>query len=811
MRRGSTGVILAGMLAAVGAASSHADGRSDRHQYDGWNDHRPKGHDLRWRKQDASFQRISTLPNYANNTDLEHETVSEIIAVTADGKTLVYTDSPLEQIGFVDISDPHNPIPNGVVPLNGEPTSVDVLGNRYALVAVNTSADFVHPNGELAVVDIHIREVVGSVDLGGQPDSVKISPDGQYVAIAVENERDEEICVGGSESGSPVLEDDDAAAAACEDGGGAVGVLPQNPPGYLAIVKITGKNPSHWKRHDVDLTGLAHYAPEDPEPEFVDVNEHNEAAITLQESNHIAIVDLATRKVIKHFDLGTVTLEGVDATEDGVIALTETLVDVPREPDAAAWVPIDYRGKHVIATANEGDLFGGSRGFSLFNRWGRVLFDSAATLEAIAVQHGHFPEGRSENKGTEPEAIEFGRFGYRDYLFVGSERGSFIAVYRLRHGWPTFEQLLPGPLGPEGVLAVPSRNLLIASGEEDDPEFGLRSTLMIYELKHGEPTYPQIVSDDLGDSPIPWSALSGMVAVPGARDSLLAVWDSYYSESNIFRIDVSAKPALITDVLTIKGGNGDYDPEGIAVAPDGTLWIASEGDATDTRPNRLLQLDHSGTVIAEIGLPDHILACRAASVARGTLGSGFEGVAVRPIGRSHRYQLLVAQQRGWDYTTEACEDLDDDAGGLNANGEPNRTRIWIYEPHAGRWDQVAWELAPLPQNASWVGLSEITRAPDGSYVVIERDNLTGDFTELKKLVRVHPKSAFDGLVSAGDKAVYDLLPELQTTNGWITDKPEGIAITRHGRTYIVTDNDGVEDWSGETWFLDLGHFEQLFD
>ena len=79
------------------------------------------------------------------------------------------------------------------------------------------------------------------------------------------------------------------------------------------------------------------------------------------------------------------------------------------------------------------------------------------------------------------------------------------------------------------------------------------------------------------------------------------------------------------------------------------------------------------------------------------------------------------------------------------------------------------------------------------------------------MVRVHPKSASDGLVSAGDKAVYDLLPELQTTNGWITDKPEGIAITRHGRAYVVTDNDGVEDWSGETWFLNLGHFEQLFD
>jgi hypothetical protein len=34
------------------------------------------------------------------------ETSAEIIAVTADGMTLVYSDSPAEVIGFIDISDP---------------------------------------------------------------------------------------------------------------------------------------------------------------------------------------------------------------------------------------------------------------------------------------------------------------------------------------------------------------------------------------------------------------------------------------------------------------------------------------------------------------------------------------------------------------------------------------------------------------------------------------------------------------------------------------------------------------------------------
>jgi len=86
---------------------------------------------------------------------------------------------------------------------------------------------------------------------------------------------------------------------------------------------------------------------------------------------------------------------------------------------------------------------------------------------------------------------------------VGSERGSFVAVYELEDSDPEFVQLLPGPLRPEGLLAIPARDLLIASGETDDPSFGVRSTIMIYQLRRGEPAYPQILSDNKAGAPIP--------------------------------------------------------------------------------------------------------------------------------------------------------------------------------------------------------------------------------------------------------------------------------------------------------------------
>lgn len=815
MRSVTIGILVTSL---VGAATMVTPTQA-RGQLSFWDD-RPRSHHAPSRER--SFRRIATFGNYLNDgADAADETVSEIVAATANGRTLVYTDAVRGTIGFIDITIPSRPQPLGTLPLDANPddetvhspTSVDILGNRYALVSVDTTSGNIDaPAGHLLVVDLSDPAAPfisrPPIDLGGQPDAVKISPDERYVAIAIENQRNEDLCVGGA------LDRTEADEDACVGGGGALGVLPQAPAGFLSVIRLTGASIT-WVPESVDLTGLSTYAPDDPEPEFVDVNRNNEAVVTLHENNHIVVVDLLTMKVKNHFPAGSVSLKGVDAVEDGVISLTDTLTDVPREPDAVAWIP-DFKGNFAIATANEGDLFGGSRGFSIFRRSGAVSFDSGTSLERIAVQHGHYPEGRSDAKGTEPEAIVHARFGSDDYLFVGTERGNFVAVYSLdSRGRPQFEQLLPGPLGPEGLLAIPSRNLLIASGEVDLEGVATRSSMMIYELKRDLPAYPQILSDD-DRSPLPWSALSGMAGVPWRADSLLAVWDAAFSESQILRIDVSETPAVITHATTIAPGTvgtGRYDPEGIAVAPDETLWVASEDDASDSMPNRLLKLDLHGNVLAEIGLPAEILACRAATTgaaARRTLGSGFEGVTVLP-GRGTRYRLAIAQQRGWNYTTPECEALDDDDGGLNGLNEPNWTRIWIYNPANGLWSHVPWELAPVPMHASWVGLSEITALLGGDLMLVERDNLTGDFAALKTLVKVDGHALSDGLISNSAKAIYDLLPRLTSTRGWITDKVEGVALTQEGRVYVSTDNDGLDDWSGETWFFGLGRFWQLFD
>jgi DNA-binding beta-propeller fold protein YncE len=233
------------------------------------------------------FNRIASFPVASNlpaDKDKKATTSAEIITASEDGNTLVYSDSPLGAIGFIDITDPKAPKALGALTFKGEPTSVAAAGKKV-LAAVNTGESKAKPTGILAVVDIASKKVDLTCDLGGQPDSIAISKDKSFAAIAIENERDEEV------------------------NGGA---LPQMPAGDLVIVSLKDGTADCASIKHVDLKGIAEVAPEDPEPEFVAINDAGEIAVTLQENNHIAIIDGKTAKIVGHFSAGKADLDGID-------------------------------------------------------------------------------------------------------------------------------------------------------------------------------------------------------------------------------------------------------------------------------------------------------------------------------------------------------------------------------------------------------------------------------------------------------------------------------------------------------------------
>jgi hypothetical protein len=72
------------------------------------------------------------------------------------------------------------------------------------------------------------------------------------------------------------------------------------------------------------------------------------------------------------------------------------------------------------------------------------------------------------------------------------------------------------------------------------------------------------------------------------------------------------------------------------------------------------------------------------------------------------------------------------------------------------------------------------------------------------LSELNPRPLGETLAVVGKERVRDLIPELKSLNGYVTDKVEGFAVDVEGNGYLVTDNDGVDDSSGETLWLNLG-------
>lgn len=746
---------LAVTLAAISAPAITLANGSNQHTHNSKHHSHPH-------KYSELFRNVATFDVMAENGSA----VAEIVDATQDGKQLIYTDSPNEEIGFVDIRNANDPKGQGVLAMGGEPTSLVIL-DSLVLVAVNTSSSFTSPSGKLVVVDRNTRQIVAEHVLLGQPDSIALAPDKKRAAIVLENERDEDF----------------------NDG-----LLPQYPGGALMIVDLKG-NPGGWTIKAADLSPVATHAVEgsDLEPEFVDINEKNEAVVTFQENNHIAIVDLRTGTTLADFSAGSALLRNVDTEEDDLINLNSEITK-RREPDGVAWLDKDY-----FAIANEGDYEdasgeeGGSRGFTVFNKNGKSSYESAESFEHLLVSAGHYNEGRSENKGVEPESVEFGKFGKHELLFVGSERSNAVGVYSIRQGKPQLEQVLPTGIGPEGLKAIPQRDLFVASTETDVADVGIPTMINIYKMReNSNPSriYPMIAStDDASGLPIPWVALSGLVGDPWDADTLYAVSDTFLADGFIYTVDVSNTPALIVDRLQVTGASQRLDLEGIAIGPDGHFWLGSEGAAPGGIANLVLKVDANGTVQSEIPLPAGLVDSRRSN--------GIEGIAV--TGSAGSEVIYVAIQRAWP-----------------GEGDTDKvnTKIGRYDVAAGEWSFVHYPLQ-AQGNGDWIGLSEITLLPDGDFAVIERDKgwgpSTGPVAELKSVFKIDLANAEfrayndpAGLVTIEKALLLDVLPKLAKNSIWTAEKLEGFAVARDRKIYVVTDNDGIDDATGETVFLRLG-------
>lgn len=161
----------------------------------------------------------------------------------------------------------------------------------------------------------------------------------------------------------------------------------------------------------------------------------------------------------------------------------------------------------------------GSRSFSIWSADGNQVFDSGEDFERITHEAipGFFNsnhteanlEGRSDDKGPEPESVVVGQVGTRTYAFVGLERVGGIMVYDLtdpeaaefvtyvnnRDFTAGQQTAAAGDLGPEGLAFIPAEDsatgtALLAVGNE------VSGSTTLFEIEDQRPEVQIVTVND---------------------------------------------------------------------------------------------------------------------------------------------------------------------------------------------------------------------------------------------------------------------------------------------------------------------------
>jgi hypothetical protein len=379
----------------------------------------------------------------------------------------------------------------------GAVNSVAIHGGIAAL-AIESTIDRTLP-GVVMFYDTRSRQQLGApVTVGALPDMLTFTPDGRQLLVANEATPNARPAPAGQSA------DDPAGSVSIVDvRSRRVTTLPidANIPGYatLRLFPASGSLP----------TQPVTYSPYGPEPEYIAVDKQGRYAyVTLQEANGIAVLDLRKSRFVKIFSIGLkdFSLPGneIDPNDqDGEIRLRNVPVMGLYQPDTIA--TYEHRGRTYLVMANEGDARDngsgdsederrgsagnasveyvpdgselrrltlsnvdsvrggrlvkfGAHSFSIRDTDGRIVFDSGSQLDREAIRLGIYDDGRSDNKGVEPEGLALLRVKGRTLAFIGLERtlNSAFAVYDITD--PQEARLLDtivseGDVSPEGLKA----------------------------------------------------------------------------------------------------------------------------------------------------------------------------------------------------------------------------------------------------------------------------------------------------------------------------------------------------------------------
>lgn len=317
--------------------------------------------------------------------------------------------------------------------------------------------------------------------VGALPDMLTFTPDGSKILVANEGTPD----VYGTRKGSTVPRVYNPAA---NDPVGSVTIIDVTNRTVAATATLAGvpTSGSHIRTN----TGM------DFEPEYIAVSaDGSKAYVTLQEANAIGILDLNTQAFTKVVGLGVkdYSLPGntIDPLNEGSVNFINTNLKSFYMPDGIATYSV--AGKDYLVTANEGDFreddgdrsrasslgatgdlanirisntdsspsdlyAAGARDFSIRDADGNLVYSSGDILDKEAFARGIYDDGRSADKGVEPEGVNLFTLGGRTIAVVGLERTLKGAIALFDITDPTKASFIDmivseGDLAPEGLVA----------------------------------------------------------------------------------------------------------------------------------------------------------------------------------------------------------------------------------------------------------------------------------------------------------------------------------------------------------------------
>lgn len=362
--------------------------------------------------------------------------------------------------------------------------SVNSVAVKHGVAAIAVEAASRTSPGVVLFYDTRTRMPsagINAVEVGSLPDMLTFTPDGSRLLVA--NEATPSTY--GARVGTTVPY---VYGAPANDPAGSVSIIDM---ATRSVIATAGFNGVPTAGANLRLaTGM------DFEPEYIAVNEDGtKAFVTLQEANGMAVLDLTTNEFTQVIGLGAkdFSLPGnhIDPLNEGTVSFGPHQAKGLYMPDGIA--AYEWKGKTYLVMANEGDFreddkdrsaastFGagapldklrvsnadsatgdlyaaGGRSFSIRDEAGNLVFDSGDILDKKAAELGIYDDGRSRDKGVEPEGVALLDIGSRTYAFVGLERTlkSAVGVFDVTNPHKaTYVDMIvtEGDVSPEGLAA----------------------------------------------------------------------------------------------------------------------------------------------------------------------------------------------------------------------------------------------------------------------------------------------------------------------------------------------------------------------